>query len=78
VTSAAAKPSGNPLLAQWDTPFAAPPFAQIAPEHFPPAFEAALGEHRGEVDAIRDHATVPDFDNTIAAMERAGERLKRV
>ena len=78
MTSATATPSGNPLLAQWDTPFAAPPFAQIAPEHFPPAFETALAEHRAEVDAIRDQAADPDFDNTIAAMERAGERLKRV
>ncbi|HMB11743.1 M3 family metallopeptidase [Saliniramus sp.] len=69
--------AANPLLATWESPFAVPPFAQIAPEHFPPAFEAALGEHRAEVDAIRDQATGPDFDNTIAAMERAGERLKR-
>lgn len=70
--------AANPLLADWDTPFAAPPFAKIEPAHFPPAFEAALAGHRAEVDAIRDQAAVPDFDNTIAAMERAGESLKRV
>ncbi|MCC5979561.1 MAG: M3 family metallopeptidase [Salinarimonas sp.] len=70
--------AANPLLAAWETPFAAPPFAQITPELFPPAFEAALAEHRAEVDAIRDQAAAPDFENTIAAMERAGERLKRV
>ena len=78
MTSAIAASSGNPLLTQWDTPFAAPPFAQIAPEHFSPAFAVALAEHRVEVDAIRDQMAAPDFDNTIAAMERAGERLKRV
>ena len=32
----------NPLLAPWDTPEAAPPFAQIRPEHFRPAYAQAL------------------------------------
>ena len=78
MTSAAAKPSGNPLLAQWDTPFAAPPFAQISRRSISRRLSRRRwGSTGGEVDAIRDHATVPDFDNTIAAMERAGERLKR-
>ena len=34
----------NPLLAAWNSPFEAPPFEAIQPEHFPPAFEAALQE----------------------------------
>jgi hypothetical protein len=38
--------SANPLLAPWTGPFSAPPFAAIQPEHFRPAFDAALGEKR--------------------------------
>ena len=68
----------NPLLAAWDTPFAAPPFAAIRPEHFGPAFETALAEHRREVAAIAAEAAAPTFANTIAALERAGRTLSRV
>ena len=32
----------NPLLREWRTPFEAPPFSEITPEHFRPAFDAAL------------------------------------
>ncbi len=68
----------NPLLARWDTPFAAPPFAAIRPEHFGPAFAAAFAEHRREVAAIAAEAAAPNFGNTVAALERAGRALARV
>ena len=42
----------NPLLAAWNSPFEVPPFEAIQPEHFPPAFEAALRQHDEEIDAI--------------------------
>lgn len=70
--------STNPLLAEWNTPFEAPPFAAIAPEHFRPAFDAALGAHSAEIDAIVKDVAEPDFPNTIEALERSGERLRRV
>lgn len=68
----------NPLLAAWTTPFGAPPFAEIATEHFEPAYLAALGAHRQDIAAIAASPTAPDFDNTIAALERSGVLLKRV
>ena len=68
----------NPLLAEWSTPFGAPPFPDILPEHFRPAFDSALAEHRAEIDAIAGSAAEPQFDNTIEALERAGEPLRRV
>jgi peptidyl-dipeptidase Dcp len=68
----------NPLLAEWTAPFGTPPFADIRPEHFRPAFDAALAEHRGEIDAIADDAAEPTFNNTLEALERAGETLRRV
>jgi peptidyl-dipeptidase Dcp len=68
----------NPLLAAWDTPFGAPPFAAIRPEHFPPAFATAFAAHRGEIEAVAAQAAAPTFANTIAALERAGRTLSRV
>jgi len=68
----------NPLLASWDTPFETPPFAAIRPEHFGPAFAAAFDEHRREVAAIATEAATPNFDNTVAALERSGRALARV
>ncbi len=70
--------SPNPLLAPWTGPFEAPPFADVRPEHFRPAFDTALAENKAEIAAISDDAAVPDFANTIEAMERAGEALDRV
>ena len=81
MTTDTASPSqshANPLLATWDTPFQAPPFAAIQPEHFGPAFEAAFAAHRGEIAAIAGATAAPSLDNTIAALERAGRTLSRV
>ena len=50
----------------------------MAPVYFPGAFEAALAERRDEIDAIVATREAPTFDNTIAAMERAGRTLDRV
>ncbi|HLH89156.1 MAG TPA: M3 family metallopeptidase [Xanthobacteraceae bacterium] len=72
------RPSDNPLLAPWDTPFAAPPFAAIAPDHFGPAFTAAFAEHDREVAAIAARTAAPTFANTVAALERSGRTLARV
>ena len=50
----------------------------MAPEHFPGAFTAAIDERRHEIDAIAASSEPATFDNTIAAMERAGRTLDRV
>jgi peptidyl-dipeptidase Dcp len=68
----------NPFFETWDTPFGAPPFDRIEPEHFAPAFERALSDHRAEIAAIADEAEPPSFDNTIVALEDSGRLLARV
>ena len=68
----------NPLLAPWDTPEAAPPFAQIRPEHFAPAYAQAFAAHNAEIAAIAGRSGPPDFDNTIVALEQSGRALERV
>jgi peptidyl-dipeptidase Dcp len=70
--------SENPLLAEWRAPFGVPPFPEIAPEHFRPAFDQALDEHRAEIDAIAGDPAEATFQNTLEALERAGEPLRRV
>ncbi|MGU3362981.1 M3 family metallopeptidase [Methylobacterium sp. M6A4_1b] len=62
----------------WSTPHGLPPFEQIAPVHYLPAFEAALASHRAEIDAIAAETSPARFDNTVAALERAGHDLDRV
>src|SRR5258708_29459545 len=71
-------PEANPLLMPWQTPFEAPPFAEIAPEHFMPAFEQAFADHAAEVAAITHDPSAPDFANTITALERSGKLLSKV
>lgn len=68
----------NPLLKEWKSPFEAPPFQEIAPEHFRPAFDVALAEHNAEIAAIAENSEPPTFANTVDALERAGEKLRRV
>ena len=70
--------SANPFFEPWSTPFEAPPFASIAPEHFGPAFERSIAEHQAEIDAIASDPRPADFDNTIGALERSGASLERV
>src|ERR1700730_12023114 len=68
----------NPLLKAWQTPLETPPFAEIAPEHFLPAFEQAFADHAAEINAIEHDPSAPDFANTITALERSGKLLSRV
>ena len=70
--------TANPLLKAWQTPFETPPFAEIAPEHFLPAFEQAFADHSAEIAAITHDPAAPDFANTITALERSGKLLSKV
>jgi peptidyl-dipeptidase Dcp len=74
----ATAPAPNPLLMAWQTPCETPPFADIAPEHFLPAFEQAFADHAAEIAAITHDPAAPDFANTITALERSGKLLTRV
>ncbi len=77
-TTITSQAPANPLLMAWQTPCETPPFADIEPEHFLPAFEQAFADHAAEVAAITHDPSVPDFANTITALERSGRLLARV
>ncbi len=69
---------GNPLLKESSAPFGAPQFDKISDEHYLPAFEAAIAEGKAEIDAIVANQEEPTFENTIEAMEYAGQTLNTV
>lgn len=68
----------NPLLTEWTTPYALPPFQAVKPEHFVPAFEEAMRQHASELDAIASNPAPPSFDNTALAFDRSGRLLDRI
>ena len=68
----------NPLLTESSAPFGAPQFDKIENEHYLPAFEAGIAEAKAEIDAIIANEEEPTFENTIEAMEYAGETLNNV
>lgn len=65
----------NPLLSDWSTPFGVPPFDQIKNEHYLPAFDQGMINHKAEIDAIVNNAEAPSFANTMEALERSGATL---
>lgn len=68
----------NPLLADWTGPYGLPPFREIRPEHFEPAFEQAMREQLAEVDAIATRSEPPTFENTVQAFDRCGRLYNRI
>jgi peptidyl-dipeptidase Dcp len=77
-STATVSASENPLLRAWQTPFETPPFTEIEPKHFMPAFEQAFADHSAEIAAITHDPATPDFANTVTALERSGKLLSKV
>ncbi len=46
------KDMDNPFLAEWNTPYGIPDFEKIKPEHYLPAFDAAMQQQNDNIDAI--------------------------
>jgi peptidyl-dipeptidase Dcp len=70
--------AANPLLQPWTAPHGLPPFDAIRPEHFAPAFGAAMREHRAELDAIAGQSEAPSFVNTVARLDASGRLFARL
>lgn len=68
----------DPAFVDWSGLNGLPRFEHVRDEAFAEAFEAALAAHEAEVDAIAYSAATPSFDNTVTALEAAGEALSRV
>ncbi|HMR75061.1 MAG TPA: M3 family metallopeptidase [Polyangiaceae bacterium] len=79
-TEAPAPPAPTPddLLREWTGPHGGvPPWDKADDKLFQPAIDKASLSYLAEVDAIADSAEPPTFDNTLAALERAGKPLDR-
>ncbi len=70
--------AANPFLAPSPLPFGYPDFAAIREAHFLPAFTEGMARQRAEVAAITADPAPPTFENTIVALERSGDVLRRV
>ena len=70
--------ANNPFFAEWDTPFGVPPFEQIKPEHYKPAFTQGMEEQKAEIEAIVNNTEDATFENTIVALDQSGALLNKV
>jgi peptidyl-dipeptidase Dcp len=68
----------NPLSGKWSTPYETPPFHLIETSHFKPAVEEAIRSASVEIGIITENHEAPTFENTVAALERCGEKLARI
>lgn len=68
----------NPFFTTYTTPFGVPPFEDIQLEHYKEAFLKGMEEQKKEVEAIINQRSMPDFDNTIAALDESGSLLNKV
>ena len=68
----------NPFLNRYDTPHGTVPFHLIRPEHYEPAVKEGMRREDEEIKAITDNPGEPTFDNTVLALENAGELLGSV
>lgn len=79
VTTTDASAKNNPLVADWTGPYGGiPPFDKVKVEQFKPALEMAMSSNLAEIEKIASDPSAPNFENTIAAMERTGRMLERV
>ncbi len=69
----------NPLLKEWTGPYSGvPAFDKMNLADLKPAMEQGMAMNLAEIDAIANNPQPATFENTIEAMERAGEELGRV
>lgn len=69
--------SSNPFMKKSKLQYEAPEFDKIKDEHFKPAFEFGLKQHDAEILKIANNSEAATFENTIVALEKSGEILKR-
>ncbi|WP_295338558.1 M3 family metallopeptidase [Flavobacterium sp.] len=66
------------LTSTFQTKHNTAPFSQIKIEDYQPAFEENIAKARAEIDAIINNPEAPTFENTIEALDFAGQTLDRL
>ncbi|MGQ1788378.1 M3 family metallopeptidase [Saccharicrinis sp. GN24d3] len=68
----------NPLLEDFNTVHETPPFDKIQTSHYLPAFKNAIEKAKADINKIVNSKEEPTFENTILALEYAGNQLNDV
>lgn len=68
----------NVLLSKFNTKHNTAPFSQIKTEDYVPAFQEGIILAKAEIDAIVNNPEAPTFENTVVAMDFAGDILDRL
>lgn len=69
----------NPFLQEkYGTPYEIAPFEKISIDNYREAFLKGMEEQKQEINAIVRNRAMPDFENTIVALDRSGELLTKV
>ncbi len=64
------------MLKPWTGPYGGvPPWHLVRPERFVEAFDQAIAQATKEIEAIANNPDPPTFENTIVALESAGQSL---
>ena len=69
--------ANNPFMKKSSLQYQAPEFNKIKDEHFKPAFDYGLKQNLTEIEKIANNTEAPTFENTVLALEKSGEVLKR-
>ena len=68
----------NPFSAPSALPFQAADFSKIKNSDFKPALEAGMKQELEEIEKIANNTETPTFENTLVAMEKSGQLVRRV
>jgi len=68
----------NPALIDWTGHQGLPRFNLVKDEDFAVAFDAAMAKHDAEINDIASDPREPTLENTIVALEIAGDALSRI
>ncbi len=77
-TTTVAEQTANPLFKEFTGVHGTAPFSKINDSHWEAAIDRGIEIARQEIDAITRQRSMPDFENTIVALENTGEDLNRV
>ena len=70
--------TGNPFFTAYNTPFDVPPFEKIMAKNYMPAFNKGMADGREDLKNITNNRSIPTYQNTIEALDKAGELLTKV
>lgn len=68
----------NNLNKPFNTKYNTAPFSKIKNDDFLPAFKKGIEDAKAEINAITTNPEAPSFENTIEALDFAGEQLDRI